>query len=555
MKRYLIGLGIVAVVVAGAVVLAPLIVPLNYDKDQIISEIKTVTGRDLTISGPLTLSLLPTLSVEAHGVAFANPSGSLNPTMVGLDTIDVELHVLPLLRGRLDIARFVLKKPEIDLEIDPSGVPNWVFAHVPAAAVPPPEPAPPAAGSAGGAAAAVGRLSIAKLHIEDGSLSFENRRNHTGELVTGLDLDISLPGASGPLAISGSGIIGKQRYAIDLSGIVNVSPTLARIDAASFKFDSIAGTGALSVDTAGDRPKIAGTLALHRLDLTPYMPKPLPPPTKRGAAGETAEPSGWDDTPIDFSALGRVDADLQLSADEIRVRKFDLGHTELHLKLADAKLHVDVPRVNAYGGHGAGALSIDGAGSRAAIGLTFNLAGVQIQPLLVDTISFDRLSGNAAWSSAITTTGSSERNLIEALAGTGTMRLVNGSLRGFNLVKMLSNPVRDLTQPGGQTSIEHMSGSYRIVDGTASNHDLDVKSGNLAASGAGTIDLPRRSLDYRLEPRLGVAIPIRISGPWDSLHYHMDFDVLPNFAGKPVDAVINGVGTTASRLKSLFRLP
>ncbi len=561
MKRYLTGFAVVVGIFLAAVIALPWLIPLEYDKNEIIAQVKAITGRDLTIDGPIRLSLFP-LSITAHGVAFANPAGSQNPSMVKLDTIDVELRLLPLLSGRLDIARFILRKPDIDLEIDRSGVPNWVFTRDNGQSTSPsPSPQPTTTGE--GATAALGRLSIARMHIENGTLSFVNSRNGTRETVSDLNLDIALPGANRQFKISGNGTIEKQRYTLDLSGILNFSDTVVSISNAGVKFDSIAGSGALSVDTRGARPRIMGNLALHRLDITPYMAAQKPAEkTKLRAKGQPVPvpvpQSGWDTTPIDYSALGRVDADLHITADEIRVRKFDLGQTDLHLTLADSHLKLDLAKLNAYGGHGSGIVTIAGPGPQATMGLRFNLSGIQIQPALKDSTSLDRLSGNASWTTVVTTSGGNQHDLIGNLAGNGALQLVNGSLRGFNIVQMLSNPVGDLTQPKGSTTIEHMACSYVIAGGVVTNHDLDVKSGKLTASGEGTIDLPGQSLDYRLKPRLGIAIPIRISGAWSMLHYRMDMNVLKSLSplgGKPLDAVKQGVGSSTSKLKSLFKIP
>ena len=562
MKRYLTGFAVIVGVLLAAVIALPWLIPLEYDKNEIVAQVKTITGRDLTIDGPIRLSLFP-LSIKAHGLTFANPAGSLNPSMVKLDTIDVELRLLPLLSGRLDIARFILRKPDIDLEIDRSGVPNWVFSHGNGESASPSTTTPPPAPTGEGATAALGRLSIARMHIENGTLNFVNSRNGTKETVSGLNLDIVLPGANGQLKISGNGTVDKQRYALDLSGVVNLSETGVSLSNATVKFDSISGSGTLAVDTRGARPLITGSLALHRLDITPYMPvqKPAPKPAAR-AKGQPApvpvQQTGWDTTPIDYAALGRFDADLHITADEIRVRKFDLGQTDLHLTLADSHLKIDLAKLSAYGGHGTGMLAIAGPGPHANIGLRFSLSGIQIQPALKDSTGLDRLSGNASWTTMLTTSGGNERELIGNLAGSGALQLVNGSLRGFNIVQMLANPVGDVTQPKGSTTIEHMACSYVIAGGVVTNHDLDLKSGKLTASGAGTIDLPAQSLDYRLEPRLGIAIPIRINGPWSMLHYRMDMNVLKGLStlgGKPVNAVKEGLGSSTNRLKSLFKIP
>ena len=41
-------------------------------------------------------------------------------------------------------------------------------------------------------------------------------------------------------------------------------------------------------------------------------------------------------------------------------------------------------------------------------------------------------------------------------------------------------------------------------------------------AGKGTVDLPKRTIDYRVEPRVVVGVPIIISGPWDHISYRPD---------------------------------
>src|SRR4051794_16823144 len=119
---------LVAVVVAGGVILA-----LSFDPDslkpRIIAAGKQETGRDLTLQGRirLGLSLQPTLIVQ--GVSFANPPGFSRPHMATLDELDLKLALLPLLSGRVEIDQLVLVKPDILLETDRQGQPNWQFAR------------------------------------------------------------------------------------------------------------------------------------------------------------------------------------------------------------------------------------------------------------------------------------------------------------------------------------------------------------------------------------------------------------------------------------------
>ena len=125
---------LVVLVVAGGAVVA-----LSFDPDslkpRIVAAVKQATGRDLTLNGRirLGLSLRPTLVVQ--DVAFANPPGFSRPQMATLERLDLKLALMPLLSHRVEIDRLVLVKPDILLETDAQGRPNWQFT---------PEPGPPA---------------------------------------------------------------------------------------------------------------------------------------------------------------------------------------------------------------------------------------------------------------------------------------------------------------------------------------------------------------------------------------------------------------------------
>jgi uncharacterized protein involved in outer membrane biogenesis len=104
--------------------------------------VKQQTGRELTLQGPIRLgfSLQPTLTVQ--GAAFANPPGFSRPQMATLERLDLKLALLPLISHRVEIDKLVLVKPDILLEIDAKGRPNWQFTPAPGAA--------PQSGSGGG---------------------------------------------------------------------------------------------------------------------------------------------------------------------------------------------------------------------------------------------------------------------------------------------------------------------------------------------------------------------------------------------------------------------
>jgi AsmA protein len=104
------------------------------------------------------------------------------------------------------------------------------------------------------------------------------------------------------------------------------------------------------------------------------------------------------------------------------------------------------------------------------------------------------------------------------------------------------------TQKDQQTAFTEMDGTFTITNGIVKNQDLALKSALLQVAGAGTIDLPKRTVDYRIEPKIagnapggGITVPVAVQGPWDNLTYHPQFDQLLKNP-KALDALKGALG-------------
>ena len=140
--------------------------------------------------------------------------------------------------------------------------------------------------------------------------------------------------------------------------------------------------------------------------------------------------------------------------------------------------------------------------------------------------------------------------MVEALDGKGAVKFVDGAIKGINLAAMVRN-VKAAFAPGGasdaqKTDFAELSGTFRIDKGILTNSDLKLFNPLLRLSGAGTSDLPKRTVDYRIEPKLvgtlegqggaaeakGIAVPVIIEGPWHDLSYRPDMAALVGEAAK-----------------------
>jgi AsmA protein len=200
--------------------------------------------------------------------------------------------------------------------------------------------------------------------------------------------------------------------------------------------------------------------------------------------------------------------------------------------------------VKLYQGRGTGSLTIDASSADVAIAAEAQLTGIAAQPLLKDTAGIDWLAGTGVVTLALSGRGASETAIVQSLGGKSDFAVRNGAIIGFNLggaMRSLSEgKVPDFeSSPAEKTDFSELTGSFVITEGIAKNEDLQLASPLLRATGAGSVDLPARSLDYTVRPKLvaslsgqggerdlsGLEIPLHIKGSWE------DPDIEPDVAG------------------------
>jgi AsmA protein len=657
-KKLLIGFAVVIVLVIAAAIAVPFFIPLDTYKAKIVALVKSETGRDLKIAGPVHFSLFPSVALQANDVSLSNPPGASSPNMVQLKTLDVELKLFPLLHGGLEISQFKLVQPVIALEVDKQGKASWVFTPPAATGATPPATqqaapsSPPAAN--GGEGTSFSALSLGDVSIVDGQASYLDQRTNEKKQLTGINMKLSLPsldepftakgdavwdgekatltlqidkpgtvqrGGSSPVAITFAAkpinfafkgdatgaALSKLTGGIDLSipsvrglakwaGVAFDAPgtgfgpmTLSgKIDKQGDKIgfsnavitlDAIKATGALNVDTGGAKPVLSGRLDVDKLDVNPYLP-----PENKGAststasnssvggasaggapaapAASSAKSSGWSDAPIDLSPLKLANADFDLSANSILYRKIQIGKSALALHLKDGRFEADLSQIALYQGKGQGKLTADGSAATPAIAMDFNLSGVAIQPLAKDAADFDRLSGTGSVVIDVTGHGKSQREIVNSLGGKGSLNLANGKIQGVNLVAFVKNTAQALTSAiGGNNATDFgaLTGTYTIANGILKNNDLKLSSPEVPMTGAGTVDLPQRTVNYRLTPNVAgvLAVPVDVVGPWDNLSYRPDLagiaKGLAQDPGKALDLLKNGGSGAGSGASGLLK--
>jgi AsmA protein len=319
-------------------------------------------------------------------------------------------------------------------------------------------------------------------------------------------------------------------------GVTEGRLTLAGLNAT---VGTTAVAGDVVLQTARARPLLSGTLQLAELDLARLLLRPAaaPSPASQDAAGANAAARAahaeedWSEERIDLSALALADTDLRLAVDRIAYKDLKTGPSNLTFALADKFAKLTLDDVQLYDGRGQGVITLDATSRTPAIGANLTLDGVSALPLVQDALGFGWLEGRGSVSLALAGQGASVRQLVSALNGKLSLSMSNGAVRGADFSKVLhaiEQARLDGLGQGDKTQFSEFGGTFLITSGIAQNQDLRLISPRLQLSGAGTVSLARRSIDYTLRTRIvgGVAspgavinvgnleIPLHIEGPW-----------------------------------------
>jgi AsmA protein len=250
----LIGLAVVVVLPVGGLAVFLATFDAEAQKPRIKAAVEQATGRALTLSGPIGVkfSLTPTLTVD--GVALANMPGGSQPEMLSMRRAEVELALLPLLSRRVEVRRLVLVAPDILLETDKAGQPNWAFAPAGAASAEAPSPAAAPSAAADAAQRQLG-IQIDKLAMTEGRLTWRDG-------VTGRSRVLAVPrfqadGGAGPMRFGGD-------FTLDGAGFTltgQTGPLAALLGPAPAEPWPVT----LTLESAGARLAAEGSIAQPRL--------------------------------------------------------------------------------------------------------------------------------------------------------------------------------------------------------------------------------------------------------------------------------------------------
>lgn len=240
-KIVLVILGLlVTLVVVAAVGLVMTFDPNDY-RDDIEQAVEDTTGRDLRMTGPLSLSIFPWLGVETESVSLGNAEGFGNEAFAEIGYFGVSIRLLPLLSKQIEIGTVRLEGMRLNLARDENGRTNWddlieAFSDEDGEAeAPADEPAPSTEGGF-----EITGLSVEAVEIEDAAVKWTDAAAGQSVVLKGFNLSTGRisPSATHPVPLSMNFVVEVQEPKTTLS-IDLVTKLVADMEASQFSVEDL----------------------------------------------------------------------------------------------------------------------------------------------------------------------------------------------------------------------------------------------------------------------------------------------------------------------------
>ncbi|EKE67291.1 AsmA family protein [Gallaecimonas xiamenensis] len=305
-------------------------------------------------------------------------------------------------------------------------------------------------------------------------------------------------------------------------------------------------SGNAKVNLKGAVPDLALTLALDKFDADRYLP---PASDKPAAKGQSQADTAAEIEP-DLSALRGFKAKANLSLGWLKLSHLVMENLQIKASNDRGQLALAPFSAELYQGKVKLDAQVDARKQPARLAVQKDVSGVQIEPLLKDFMQSDKplLAGTTSAKANITAIGLTPTSLTESLNGSADFQFRDGAVYGVNIAHELRKAgaiLKGQSAPDDdtkKTDFAELSGSATFKDGLMHNPDLLLSSPLLRVTGAGDIDLPKKTLDYAVAAKVvstlkgqdgktmdelkGITLPIKITGAFDDPKVRPDMDAL-----------------------------
>ena len=576
-RRRIVRVGLFAATAALAVGAFAYAFDWDWFRDPLARLISAQTGRDVRIVGHLQARLFTLQpSATVGGLQIANPKWQGSGRMADLGRTTVQIKLLPLLKGRVELPLLRIERPRLDLFRDARGRNNWTF------------------GRASGKAAALppiqhfildnGRISLVDQQrrlVFNGVVSTSETAGGSGRAAFRLDGEGALNRAPFGARITGGPLVNVRRdrpYPFDMD--VRAGPThivaqgsvtkpfdLGRLqataqvsgrdladlyhltglvlpntpayslsgaftrDGQTYVFKRFSGRvgrsdlhGDLTVEPRSGRRFLRGDLVSRRLDVTDLGavfggPQAGKPAAAEAAATRAGNPSGrlMPDAPLDVTRVRSMDADVRFRAASIHARALPLRQVSLHLTLDRGLLRLNPVALTLPHGQVTGRAVLDARTDTPRTRVDVAVNHVRLEDLAGRGRGPAALEGLLEGRARLSGVGNTVHKAAAASNGTIAIAIPPGRIRRSYAELMGVNVVPGLFQllskDTKETDLRCAVVDFDVRNGVLEARRLTLDTGVVLVTGEGGVNLDTERVDLTLQGHTKKPRLVRVIAP------------------------------------------
>ncbi|HPD60433.1 MAG TPA: AsmA family protein [Thermodesulfobacteriota bacterium] len=237
---------IIALILVLFIVLYVLVSRYDFNtlKPRISQKVEEATGRKLILGGDIKLKIGLTPSLVVDNVSFQNAPWGSQPEMITAKRFEVKVAILPLLRGNIEVKRFILIEPHILLETDATGKSNLTFEAPKERGGEKTKKTPPQEGEI-----KLPALTLNQVEIKTGSFTYKNYQTKKTHAIKIDNFHLKEENASSPITLKIKGAYGKEVF--EVAGILGPLANVFGVDQ-PWPVDLKAKTKWLNLDIQGE---------------------------------------------------------------------------------------------------------------------------------------------------------------------------------------------------------------------------------------------------------------------------------------------------------------
>jgi len=521
-------IGLLALLVAGAVALPRQIGTSSELRDRVAADLSDWTGGTITLTEPLRVRYFPPLSLRG-GFVLTNATKLPAISAITAPDVKISLDFSELLLGQLKIDAVRLSKPIVTLK--EAGMAASEEPLIVTALVDPPIGAVRLRRGTINTAAGVSVVKDLDASLNPkgrrGALDARGSFHYRGEAVA-FAIDTSNVsqtegGAEVPVTMRLTTDHGAARFSGDVltvdglqatgeldaemsdarrvltwlglslpkgeslrtataSGDATWSGDTLTFERGTFSLDGNEAVGLL-VFTASERPRIEGTLDFERLVVDPYL-----------GAGEA-----WsaDENPLQRILLKDLDADLRLSAAEIAADKLELGPGGLTITAKGGVISTEIGELQLCGGQATGRVALNLTQARTEASLSGTLSDIAVETCLAPFDVAVPIAGTGTLKLDVSTSGETHRALIRSLVGKIEIAAQDGEVP-VDFLALASGANQDETgwSQDTPTAFQTLDAGCRISAGHVWCQSFTMQTSQGTVSGSGSVDVGKQTVDW-----------------------------------------------------------